>query len=67
MMTMRTNIVIDDELMDEALKASGLSTKKEAVEAGLKALIKIKSQERIRAFRGKLKWEGDLDDMRTDK
>ena len=66
-MTMRTNIVIDDELMDEALKASGLSTKKEAVEAGLKALIKIKSQERIRAFRGKLKWEGDLDDMRTDK
>ncbi|AMO58246.1 hypothetical protein GZ77_21190 [Endozoicomonas montiporae] len=64
---MRTNIVIDDQLMDEALKASGLATKKEAVEAGLKALIKIKSQERIKAFRGKLKWEGDLDDMRTDK
>lgn len=64
---MRTNIVIDDQLMDEALKASGLSTKKEAVEAGLKALIKIKSQERIKTFRGKLKWEGDLDDMRTDK
>ena len=67
MITMRTNIVIDDQLMDEALKASGLSTKKETVEAGLKALIKIKSQERIKTFRGKLKWEGDLDDMRTDK
>ena len=64
---MRTNIVIDDQLMDEALKASGLSTKREVVEEGLKALIKIKSQERIKAFRGKLKWEGDLDDMRTDQ
>lgn len=64
---MRTNIVIDDQLMQEALQASGLSTKKEAVEAGLKALIKLKSQEKIRAFRGKLKWEGNLDDMRTDK
>lgn len=64
---MRTNIVIDDQLMNEALQASGLTTKREAVEAGLKALIKLKSQERIKAFRGKLKWEGDLDDMRNDQ
>ncbi len=64
---MRTNIVIDDQLMNDALQASGLTTKKEAVEAGLKALIKLKSQERIKAFRGKLKWEGDLDDMRNDQ
>ena len=64
---MRTNIVIDDQLMEEALKASGLSTEEEVIEEGLKALIKIKSQERIKAFRGKLKWEGDLDGMRTDK
>ena len=64
---MRTNIVIDDELMQDALSASGLSTKKEAVEAGLKALIKLKRQETIRAYRGKLNWDGDLDDMRTDK
>ena len=64
---MRTNIVIDDQLMHDALKISGLPTKKQAVEAGLKALIKLKSQEKIKDFRGKLKWEGNLDDMRTDK
>jgi len=64
---MRTNIVIDDQLMDEALKASGLKTKKEAVEAGLRALIKQRKQENIRALRGKLRWEGNLEEMRTDK
>ena len=62
---MRTNIEIDDKLMADALKATGLSTKKEAVELGLKALIKLKKQSSIRALRGKLKWEGDLDEMRT--
>ena len=51
--------------MADALKATGLSTKKEAVELGLKALIKLKKQSSIRALRGKLKWEGDLDEMRT--
>lgn len=64
---MRTNIVIDDKLMADALKATGLQTKKEAVEEGLKALIKLKKQADIRSLRGKLKWEGDLEDMRTDK
>ena len=64
---MRTNIVIDDELMQEALNASGLATKKEAVGAGLKALIQLKKQEKIKEYRGKLNWDGDLDDMRTDK
>ena len=56
---MRTNIVIDDELMEEALSATGLSTKKEAVELGLKTLIRLKRQEKIRNFRGKLDWDGD--------
>lgn len=64
---MRTNIVIDDKLMNEALEASGLHTKKEAVEEGLKALIKLRKQADIRKLRGKLKWEGNLDDMRTDR
>lgn len=63
---MRTNIVIDDQLMDDALKASGLHTKKEAVEEGLKALIKLRKQADIRKLRGQLKWEGDLDEMRRD-
>jgi Arc/MetJ family transcription regulator len=64
---MRTNIVIDDDLMTKALKASGLRTKKEAVEQGLKLLIRLKSQQGIRELRGKVKWEGDLDEMRGGK
>jgi Arc/MetJ family transcription regulator len=64
---MRTNIVIDDKLMAEALNASGLQTKKEAVEEGLKALIKLRKQANIRNLRGKLNWEGDLDEMRSAK
>ena len=62
---MRTNIEIDDELMNDALKVTGLKTKKDVVELGLKTLIKLEKQERIKKFRGQLKWTGDLDDMRT--
>ena len=61
---MRTNIVIDDDLMEEALKVTGLETKKDAVELGLKTLVRLKNQEKIRRFRGKLSWEGDLSDKR---
>jgi len=64
---MRTNIVIDDKLMTDALKATGLTTKKEAVEEGLKLLIRRNKQQAIRKLRGKLKWEGDLDEMRGGK
>ncbi len=62
---MRTNIEIDDSLMADALKATGLSTKKEAVELGLKVLIKLNKQASIRTLRGKLKWEGSLEEMRA--
>ncbi|MEP5763199.1 MAG: type II toxin-antitoxin system VapB family antitoxin [Halieaceae bacterium] len=61
---MRTNIVIDDQLMAEALKATGLSTKREAVEEGLKLLVRRNKQQDIRKLRGKLKWEGNLDELR---
>jgi Arc/MetJ family transcription regulator len=64
---MRTNIVIDDRLMSTAMRASGARTKREAVELGLKALIRLKRQERIRDLRGQLLWEGDLDRMRRDR
>ena len=64
---MRTNIVIDDELMANALKATGLRTKKEAVEEGLRLLVKRSKQQSIRKLRGKLHWEGDLDEMRGGK
>ncbi len=64
---MRTNIVIDETLMSDAIKATGARTKKEAVELGLRALIRLKKQEALRGLRGKLRWRDDLDRMRTDK
>lgn len=64
---MRTNVVIDDDLMVSALKASGIKTKKEAIEEGLKLLVQIKSQEKIKGFRGKLKWTSDLEALRLDR
>jgi len=64
---MRTNIIIDDSLMAEAMKLSRLKTKKAVVESGLRLLIQIKKQERIKSLRGKLKWDGNLDKMRLDR
>jgi Arc/MetJ family transcription regulator len=61
---MRTNVVIDDQLMDKAQKYSGLTTKKGAIEAGLKLLIQLHKQSEVRSLRGKINWEGNLDDMR---
>ncbi len=63
---MRTNIVIDDALMKEAMALTELKTKKAVVESGLKLLIRIKKQEKIKKVRGKLAWVGDLDAMRAD-
>lgn len=64
---MRTNIVIDDKLMRQTLKLTGLRTKREAVELGLRTVVRLRQQEQIKKFRGKLKWEGDLGAMRTDR
>jgi Arc/MetJ family transcription regulator len=63
---MRTNIVIDDKLMKETLRLTGLKTKREAVELGLRTVVRLRKQEEIRRFRGKLNWQGDLDAMRSD-
>ncbi len=64
---MRTNIVIDDDLMKEAMTLSLLKTKKDVVETSLKLLVQIKKQERLKNLRGKLKWDGSLDTMRLDR
>jgi Arc/MetJ family transcription regulator len=65
--SVRTNIVIDDKLMRDTLRATGLKTKREAVELGLRTLLRLNKQTGIRRLRGKLKWQGDLDAMRTDR
>ena len=64
---MRTNIVIDDDLINEAMNLSRLKTKKAVVETGLRLLVQMKKQERIKNLRGKIRWEGDLDSMRSDQ
>jgi len=64
---MRTNIEIDDKLMSDTLKATGLKTKREAVELGLRTLLRLKDQAEVKRFRGQLNWQGDLNAMRTDR
>jgi len=64
---MRTNIVIDDKLMQETLRATGIKTKRAVVDAGLRALLNLRQQAQIRRFRGKLNWQGDLAALRSDR
>ena len=63
---MRTNIVIDDKLMQAALQATGIKTKREVVEQGLRTLLRLKQQAELKKLRGKYEREGDLDAMRRD-
>jgi len=64
---MRTNVIIDDELMSEAMKHSGLKTKRAVIEEALRILVRLRSQGQVRSLRGKLRWEGDLDEMRQGR
>jgi Arc/MetJ family transcription regulator len=64
---MRTNVVVNDDLMKSALKVTGLKTKKDAIEEALKLLVQVRGRKEIKGFRGKLKWSGSLDEMRLDK
>jgi Arc/MetJ family transcription regulator len=64
---MRTNIVIDDDLMEQVQRATGLKTKREAVELGLRTLLRLRRQQDIRRLRGRLHWQGDLDAMRSER
>ena len=62
----RTNVVIDDELMERALSSSGCRTKRAAIETGLRLLVQINNQKKLRHLKGKISWEGDLEEMRKD-
>ncbi len=64
---MRTNIVIDDKLIADTLRVTGLKTKREAVELGLKTLLRLNKQSYLKKLRGKIDWQGDLNAMRRDK
>lgn len=64
--SVRTNIVIDDDLIADAMRVTGAKSKREVVELGLKSLVRLKQQEAIKGYRGKLEWRDDLERMRTD-
>lgn len=64
---MRTNIEIDDQLMKQAMRASGERTKRATVEEALRLLVQVRRQARIRRLRGKIQWEGNLDEMRLGR
>lgn len=64
---MRTNIELDDDLIEKARRLTGLKTKRAVVEEALQTLIRLCEQADVRALRGKLRWEGDLDLMRESR
>lgn len=63
---MRTNVVIDDKLMSRALRSSGCRTKRAVIESGLKLLVQVNSQKKLRSLKGKIAWDGNLEEMRRD-
>jgi Arc/MetJ family transcription regulator len=64
---MRTNIELDDHLVDQAMRSTGVRTKKAVVEAGLRLLVQTHSQTALRKLRGKVQWQGDLKESRLDR
>ncbi len=64
---MRTNIVLDDDLVRKAQEITGIKTKKALIHEALSTLIRLKEQEQVRFLRGKLKWEGNLDEQRQGR
>jgi len=64
---MRTNIVLDDNLIERAQKLTGIKTKREVVQEALRMLILLREQAEVRQLRGKLKWQGNLDDQRQSR
>ena len=63
---MRTNVVIDDRLMRQAMESGNYRTKRKTIEEGLRLLLQVNSQKKIRELKGRIRWEGDLEEMRGD-
>lgn len=64
---MRTNIVLDDDLIDRARQLTGIRTKREVIDVALHTLVRLHEQSAVRSLRGKLRWEGNLDELRQDR
>ena len=64
---MRTNIVLDDDLVEQARQLTGIKIKKELIQDALRTLIRLRQQGEVRKLRGMLHWEGDLDELRRSR
>ncbi|MEA3334892.1 MAG: type II toxin-antitoxin system VapB family antitoxin [Chloroflexota bacterium] len=64
---MRTNVVLDDELVAEAMRLTGIKTKRQVIDEALRTLVRIKRQRELLTLEGAVHWEGDLDEMRTSR
>jgi Arc/MetJ family transcription regulator len=64
---MRTNIVLDAKLVEKGMKYTGIRTKKDLVDFALRELVRRKERKRILSLKGRLRWEGDLDEMRSSR
>jgi Arc/MetJ family transcription regulator len=64
---MRTNVVLDDNLIERARQLTGIKTKREVIHEALRTLIQLREQTQVRDLRGKLHWEGDLDSLREKR
>ncbi len=64
---MRTNIVLDDDLIRRAQQLTGIKTKKEVIREALVTLVRLREQSQVRSLRGTLKWDGDLNEQRRGR
>lgn len=64
LIAMKTQIFISKELVEKAQEVAGVDSPEAAVEIGLRNFVRLNDQKQIRNWRGKLHWEGDLDQMR---
>jgi Arc/MetJ family transcription regulator len=63
----RTNVVLDDELVNEAMELTGITTKRALLEEALRTLIIMRKQAQVRELYGTIEWEGDLAEMRRGR
>ena len=63
----RTNVVLDEDLIGRGMRLTGINTRKALIDYALRELVRRKEQKKILRLRGKISWEGDLDQMRQNR
>lgn len=66
-MNRRTNVVLDEDLVEAGLKITGLKSRRALIDHALRELLRRESQKKILELKGKVQWEGDLSSMRRKR